>query len=121
MLKEEELSSQQNTISKEGIAAIATADTAPGKYQKRSHLVEAMLYNGNNITSIIEWMKKTYQEHGKSFIPWCYNQKSSMVMVMLEDSEIYLQPNHWLVFGHTNRFYMLPHDLFEDTYEVYDA
>lgn len=122
MLKEEEQSSLQNIISNEDIAVTADVDTAPGKYHKRPHLAEAMLYNGNNINSIITWMKKTYEEHGKNFTPWCYNQKSLTAMIAIEDGhDVYLCPNHWMIFSHKKYFYVLPSDIFEDTYEVHDA
>ena len=98
---------------------MADADIVPGKYRKRPHLVAALFYNGNNTSAVLDWMRKMSLEHGKVFTTWCCNPKNSTMMVTFEDGDLYLEANNWLVFSHNKHFYMLPPDLFEDTYEIY--
>jgi hypothetical protein len=119
MSKKEEQSSQKNITSNEDIAATVIADIAPGNFRKKSHSAVAYQYTGQNCDLIINWMTNCYKQSGINFIPWGYNKSldHQATMVRIENGDMYLPINHWVIFNHKNKFYCLPPDLFEDTFE----
>lgn len=77
------------------------------KFRKRAVEIEAIQWNGENLTEISDFLKSENFYHNKG---------KSLIIVTLEgDMEARL--NDWVIKGVNNEFYPCKPDIFEKTYE----
>lgn len=87
-------------------------DCMPQRFKKRPVVIEAVQYDGNNASTILDWITRA---SGRASM-WVGNGTRKIAIPTLEGT-MYADSGDWIIRGVAGEFYPCKPDIFSATYE----